>query len=77
MGWLLIILLVVAVLSIASWGYGSYSYRPVAVSETAPAAGGSPIISFIGVLGLLALIAFFVLWAVGGWHFGFQAVPPP
>jgi hypothetical protein len=77
MSLLLIILLIVAVLAISSWGYGSYSYRPVAVADTMPATGGSPIISFIGVIGLLALIAFFVLWAFGGWHFDFQAIPPP
>jgi hypothetical protein len=75
MSLLLIILIVVAVLALSSWGYGYYSARPVVVTDTAaPAAGPSPIIS---VIGLLALIAFFVLWAFGGWHFGFQAVPPP
>lgn len=78
MSLLLIILIVVAVLALSSWGYGYYSARPVVVTDTAaPAAGPSPIISVIGVIGLLALIAFFVLWAFGGWHFGFQAVPPP
>jgi len=78
MSLLLIILIVVALLALSGWGYGYYSARPVVVTDTAaPAAGPSPVISVIGVIGLLALIAFFVLWAFGGWHFGFQAVPPP
>jgi len=75
MGLLLIILLVLAVLAMSSWGYSSYAYRPATVVAE-PAAGPSPIISIIGVLGLLALIAFFVLWAVEGWRFNFEAIPP-
>jgi hypothetical protein len=74
---LLIILIVVAVLALGGWGYGYYGARPVAVTDVAaaPAAGPSPIITFIGVIGLLALIAFIVLWATG-WNFGFEAIPP-
>jgi hypothetical protein len=75
-GLLLIILLVVAVLAMSSWGYSSYAYRPATTVVAEPAVGPSPIISIIGVLGLLALITFFVLWAVEGWHFNFEAIPP-
>ena len=73
---LLIILLVLAVISLSGWGYGYYAYRPVAVDAAAPVSSGSPLIHLIGVVGLLLLVAFFVMWAIGGWHFGFQAVPP-
>jgi hypothetical protein len=78
MSLLLIILIVVAVIALSGWGYGYYGARPVAVTDAAvaPDAGPSPLIHLIGVLGLLALVAFVVLWAIGGWHFGFQAVPP-
>jgi hypothetical protein len=74
---LLIILIVVAVLALSGWGYGYYGARPVAVTDAAvaPDAGPSPLVHLIGVLGLLALVAFIVLWATG-WHFGFQAMPP-
>lgn len=73
----LIALIVLAVLALSGWGYGRYSARPVVVTDVAaaPAAGPSPIITFIGVIGLLALVAFVVLWATG-WDFGFRAVPP-
>jgi hypothetical protein len=73
---LLIIVLVLAVLAIAGSGYGYYS-RPVRTTEVvdAPAAGPSPIISLIGVIGLLLLVAFFVMWMTG-WRFGFAATPP-
>jgi hypothetical protein len=76
MGMLLIILIVVAVLAMGSWGYTSYAYRPATTVVAEPAAGPSPIITIIGVLGLLALVAFFVLWAVEGWRFNFEAIPP-
>jgi hypothetical protein len=74
---LLILLIVLAVLALSGWGYGYYSARPVAVTDMAavPASGTSPIIHMIGVIGLLALVAFVVLWATG-WDFGFRAIPP-
>ena len=60
MNLLLIILIVVAVLALSGWGYGYYAARPVAVTDVAvaPDAGPSPLIHLIGVLGLLALVAF-------------------
>jgi len=77
MGMLLIILLVLAVLAMGSWGYTSYAYRPAATTVVEePVAGPNPIISLIGVLGLLALVAFLILWAVAGWQFNFEAIPP-
>jgi hypothetical protein len=74
---LLIILIVVAVIALSGWGYGTYyASRPVVVSDTAaPATGGSPLITLIGFLGLIALVAFVVMWATG-WRFGFEALPP-
>jgi hypothetical protein len=79
MGALLIILLVVAILAMGGWGYSRYAVRPAtATTEVVaePAAGPSPIVTIIGVLGLLALVVFFVLWAVEGWRFNFEAIPP-
>ena len=77
MSLLLIILIVVAVLALGSWGYGYYSARPVVVTDvaSAPVAGPSPLVHVIGVIGLLALIAFVVMLFMG-WDFGFQAIPP-
>jgi hypothetical protein len=74
---LLIIVLVIAVLALAGSGFGYYSTRPVHSTEvvSGPAAGPSPLISLIGVIGLLLLVAFFVLWMTG-WRFGFAANPP-
>jgi len=78
MGMLLIILLVVALLAMGGWGYSHYARPAPATREVVvePAAGPSPIITIIGVLGLLALVVFFVLWAVEGWRFNFEAIPP-
>ena len=72
---LLIIVLVVALLLIGGAGVGYYGMRraPVVVEE-APV-GASPLISLLGIVGLILLVAFFTLWLTG-WHFGFQAVPP-
>jgi hypothetical protein len=74
---LLILLIVVAVIALSGWGYGTYyASRPVVVSDAAaPATGGSPLITLIGFLGLIALVAFVVMWATG-WRFGFEALPP-
>ena len=74
---LLIIVLVVAVLAIAGSGFGYYSARPVRTTEVVdgPVAGPSPIISVIGVIGLLLLVAFFVMWMTG-WRFWGGAAPP-
>lgn len=59
---LLLILIVLAVLSIGGWGYGHYS-RPVVTGEVvaAPAAWSTP----LGLLGLLAVIALFVMLFTG------------
>lgn len=73
---LIIALIVIAVLSLGSWGYSYYGTRPVAVTEAPVASGPSPFVHLIGVIGLLCLIAIFVLWFFGGWHFGFNATPP-
>jgi hypothetical protein len=65
----------VAILALSSWGYG-YSTRPVpapgAVIEPAPS--GAPVLSFLGLIGLLLLIGFFVLLATG-WRFGLEMRP--
>jgi hypothetical protein len=72
-----IALIVVAIIALSGWGYGTYyAARPVAVADAAPApAGTSPLITMIGVIGLIALVAFVVMWATG-WRFGFEALPP-
>jgi hypothetical protein len=73
---LIIALIVIALLSIGGWGYSYYGARPVAVADGPVAAGPSPLVHLIGVVGLLCLIAVFVLWFFGGWNFGFHATPP-
>jgi hypothetical protein len=74
----LIILLVLAVLALGSWGYSYNTVRPAATTEvvSGPAAGPSPLIHLLGVIGLILLVAFFVMWLTG-WRFGFGAAPPP
>ena len=64
---LMIVLLILVVLALGGAGYGYYG---------APAGGGSPLISALGVLGLILLVAFIVLLATG-WRFGLQIAPPP
>lgn len=65
---ILIGVLVLVVLSLGGAGYGYYG---------APAGGGpSPLISALGVLGLILLVAFIVMLATG-WRFGMEIAPPP
>jgi len=57
--------IVVAVLALSGWGYGSY-YRPAPVAGevvTSPAW-----VSPLGIIGALAVIALMVLWLSGWWH---------
>ena len=72
---LTITILVVAVLAIAGWGYGSYAARPVAVVDSGPAPGPSPVIGLLGIVGLMLLVAFVVMLATG-WRFGLDINPP-
>jgi hypothetical protein len=73
---LLLIVLIVAVLALSGWGYGYYAARPVpgAVVE-GPPAGAGPLVSLIGVIGLILLIAFFAMLATG-WRFGLDVQRP-
>ena len=69
---LLVVLLVVAVLALGSWGYGSYAARPAPGAVVEP---GSGWINILGLIGLVLLVAVVVLWATG-WRFGLQVQPP-
>ncbi len=73
----LIILLVLAVLALGGWGYGYYAVRPAATTEvvSGPAAGPSPLVHLVGVIGLLLLVAFLVMWLTG-WRFWGGVAPP-
>lgn len=68
-------ILILAVLALGSWGYGSYVVQPApgTVVQTAPS--GSPGLSLLGILGLILLVAFVVLIATG-WRFGLEVQPP-
>jgi hypothetical protein len=56
---LLLILIVLAVLSVAGWGYGSYAVRPAPAGDVVVASPGW--VSPLGVIGLLAVIAILVM----------------
>ena len=68
-------LLVLAILAIAGWGAGSYAARPTQGVAVETVAGPSPLISFLGIIGLILLVAFVVL-LLTGWRFGLQITPP-
>jgi uncharacterized iron-regulated membrane protein len=73
---ILILVLVLAVLAIAGSGYGYWAARPAPAAVVAePAPGPSPLFSFLGVVGLILLVAFVVL-LLTGWRFGLEIVPP-
>jgi hypothetical protein len=69
-----ITLLVLAILALASWGFGTYAARPAAGVEVV-SAGPSPLIAMLGVIGLILLVAFLVL-ILTGWRFGLEVSPP-
>ena len=66
-------ILVLAILAIGGWGYGSYVVQPApgAVVQT----GGSPGLTLLGIIGLILLVAFVVLLATG-WRFGLEIQAP-
>jgi hypothetical protein len=66
-------ILVLAVLALGSWGYG-YAARP-ATMFVEPAPAPAPGLTLLGVIGLILLVAFFVLLA-SGWRFGLEVQPP-
>ncbi len=68
-------ILVVAILAIAGWGYGSYAARPVTVAETGTAPAPAPGLTLLGIVGLILIVAFVVLLATG-WRFGLEVNPP-
>ncbi len=61
-----ILLIVLIVLALSGWGYGTFYPGP---------SGASPMVNVLGVLALLLLVALVVMLATG-WRFGFEAVPP-
>lgn len=62
-----ILLIVLIVLALSGWGYGSY-YGP-------PGGGTSPLVGALGVLALLLIVALVVMLATG-WRFGLEIAPP-
>ncbi len=69
-----ITLLVLAVLVLGGWGYGYYAATPApGVVTSAP--GPSPVITLLGFVGLILVVAFIVLLATG-WRFGLDVTPP-
>lgn len=64
---LLIVLIVSIVLAIGGTGYGYYN---------GPAGGGvSPLVSILGLVALILIVAFVVL-LLTGWRFGLEISPP-
>lgn len=72
---LLIGILIVAILAMGGWGYSYYTARPAVEVVPAPAAGPSPLIHLLGLVGLILLVAFVVM-LITGWRFGLDVVPP-
>jgi hypothetical protein len=67
-------LLVLAVLALVAWGAGAYAARPVP-DVVVERVGPSPLISLLGIIGLILIVAFVVL-LLTGWRFGLQITPP-
>jgi hypothetical protein len=64
---LTILLIVLIVLALGGWGYGSFYPGP---------GGVSPMVNVLGVVALVLLVALIVMLATG-WRFGFEVAPPP
>ena len=71
---LVIALIVLAILSLGSWGYGTYVVRP-APGGGEVVAGPAPWVNPIGVIGLLIVAAVVILWLTGTWQPFGVAVP--
>jgi hypothetical protein len=67
---LLLLLIVVALLSMGGWGYGTYYTRAPATTEVATAPGW---VSPMGIIGLIAIVGV-LLMLTTGWR-PFVAVP--
>jgi hypothetical protein len=72
---LTIAMLVVGVVALIVWGYGSFATRPApgVVVERAP--GPAAGLTLLGIVGLILIVAFVVLLATG-WRFGLDIQPP-
>jgi hypothetical protein len=61
---LAIVLIVVAVLALSGWGYGTYAARP-AVPAGAVVEGPAPWVNPLGIIGLLVVVAVVVMLLTG------------
>jgi hypothetical protein len=64
---LTILLIVLIVLALGGWGYGSY-YPPTG-------GGTSPLVNLLGVVALILITALIVM-LITGWRFGLVVAPP-
>ncbi len=63
---LLIALIVLAVIAVGGWGYGTYAVRPgPAVGTTTEVVAAPGWVSPLGIIGLLAVVALVVMFATG------------
>ena len=62
---LLLILIVLAVLSIGGWGYGTYAYRPAVTTDVVAAPASPAWASPLGILGLLLVIGLLIMLFTG------------
>ena len=59
-----LLLLIIVILALGSWGYGSYTVRP-GPGVTEPVGGPAPWVNPIGAIGLLLLIVLLVVLFTG------------
>jgi len=75
---LAIVLIIVAVLALGGWGYGTYAYRPaVPAAPGAVVAGPAPWVNPLGIIGLLVVIGLIVMLATGWWPVVVAPAPAP
>ena len=63
---LLIVLIVVAVIALSGWGYGTYAIRP-APGATTEVVGGPAWVSPLGIIGLIVVVGILIM-LFSGWH---------
>jgi hypothetical protein len=62
---LTILLIVVAVLALSGWGYGSYAVRPAPGPATTEVVAGPAWVSPLGIIGLIAVVGVIIMLATG------------